>query len=82
MEEWRQISDFPNYSVSSFGNVINVKTNKMLRLCNKGGYYNVSLTKAEEYLRVLSIEQVQEIIKQMNKGGSSNINNYPEDIIS
>jgi hypothetical protein len=49
MEEWRQISDFPNYNVSSFGNVINVKTNKMLRLCNKGGYYNVSLTNENNY---------------------------------
>ena len=49
MEEWRKISDFPNYSISSFGNVINVKTNKMLRLCNKGGYYNVSLTNENNY---------------------------------
>ena len=49
MEEWRQISDFPNYSVSSFGNVMNVKTNKMLRLCNKGGYYNISLTNENSY---------------------------------
>ena len=43
MEKWRQISDFPNYIVSSFGNVMNVKTNKMMKLCNKGGYYHVGL---------------------------------------
>jgi hypothetical protein len=43
MEEWRQISDFPNYIVSNFGNVMNNKTNKMLRLCNKSGYYNIGL---------------------------------------
>lgn len=33
-------------------------------------HYNVSLSKAEDYLRILSIEQVQEIVKQMNKGGT------------
>lgn len=49
MEEWRQISDFPNYSVSNFGNVMNDKTNKMLRLCNKSGYYNISLTNDNNY---------------------------------
>lgn len=49
MEEWRQISDFPNYKVSSFGNIMNVKTNKMMKLCNKGGYYNISLTNDNNY---------------------------------
>ena len=44
MEEWRVINDFPNYSVSNFGNVMNNKTNKPLKLCNKSGYYDVSLT--------------------------------------
>jgi hypothetical protein len=44
MEEWRVINDFPNYSVSNIGNVMNNKTNKLLKLCDKSGYYNVSLT--------------------------------------
>ena len=33
-------------------------------------YYNVSLTKAEDYLKILSIEEVQYIKDQLNKGGS------------
>jgi hypothetical protein len=44
MEEWRIINDYPNYSVSNFGNVMNNKTNKLLKLSDKGGYYNISLT--------------------------------------
>ena len=44
MEKWRVISDFPNYSISNFGNVMNVKTNKIMKLCNKAGYYNIGLT--------------------------------------
>lgn len=44
MEEWRVISDFTNYSVSNFGNVKNNKTNKLLKLNKKAGYYHVSLT--------------------------------------
>jgi hypothetical protein len=43
MEEWRSISDFPNYSVSNFGNIKNNKTNKLMRLNNKGGYFHISL---------------------------------------
>ena len=44
MEEWKQITDYPNYSVSSFGNVRNDKTEKILanRLRGKG-YKSVAL---------------------------------------
>jgi len=44
MEEWRDIQEFPNYSVSNAGNVKNNKTNKLLKLNVKGGYHHVSLT--------------------------------------
>lgn len=30
MEEWQAIKDFPNYSVSNFGNVKNNKTNRIM----------------------------------------------------
>ena len=43
MEEWRIIKDFPNYSVSNFGNVKNNKTNRIMKLNVKGGYYHISL---------------------------------------
>jgi len=43
METWRVIKNFPNYSVSNFGNIINNKSNKLMKLCIKGGYYTVSL---------------------------------------
>jgi len=43
MEEWRVIKEFPNYSVSNLGNIINNKTNKTLRKIIKGGYYTISL---------------------------------------
>lgn len=43
MEEWRIITDFPNYSVSNFGNVKNNKTNRIMKLNVKGGYYHISL---------------------------------------
>ena len=45
MEEWRKITDYENYSVSSFGNVRNDKTRKLLsnnRLRGKG-YNSVAL---------------------------------------
>jgi len=44
MEEWREIKDFENYSVSDFGNIKNNITNKVLKNTLKGGYYNITLT--------------------------------------
>lgn len=44
MEEWKIINDFSNYSISNFGNVMNTKSNKKMKLCNKSGYYHISLT--------------------------------------
>ena len=43
MEEWRKIEEFPNYNVSNFGNVINIKTNKIIKLNIKSDYYHVGL---------------------------------------
>jgi hypothetical protein len=46
MEEWKQIDDYPNYSVSNLGNVKNNKTNKLLSLSENGyGYIKVILYK-------------------------------------
>jgi len=47
MEEWQVINDFPNYSVSNFGNVKNNLNNKLMKLNLKGGYYNIMLTNSE-----------------------------------
>jgi len=44
MEEWREIKEFPNYSVSNLGNILNTKTKKMMKLNKKSGYYHISLT--------------------------------------
>lgn len=46
MEEeiWKTIEDFPNYDISSFGNIKNNKTNKILKLQkNYSGYLRVTL---------------------------------------
>jgi hypothetical protein len=43
MEEWQEIINFPNYSVSNFGNVKNNKTNKLMKINVKGGYCHISL---------------------------------------
>jgi hypothetical protein len=44
MEEWRVITEFPNYSISNLGNVLNTLTNKIMKLNKKGGYYHIGLT--------------------------------------
>jgi hypothetical protein len=48
MEEWRVINSFPNYSISNFGNIMNNKTNKLMKINDKGGYYHISLKNGEK----------------------------------
>jgi HNH endonuclease/NUMOD4 motif/NUMOD1 domain len=44
MEEvWKSIQEYPNYEVSNTGLVKNIKTNKLLKLNNTGGYQRISL---------------------------------------
>ena len=43
-EEWLTISNYDNYEVSSFGNVRNKKTGRILKPSNRGGYYVVGLS--------------------------------------
>ncbi len=42
-EVWQQIDEFPNYHISTFGNIKNVVTNKVLKPSVKSGYYSVCL---------------------------------------
>ena len=59
IEEWRDIKDYENYEVSSFGNVRNKKTGRILRSCNKGGYEAVGLSKTK-----ISMCQVHRLVCQ------------------
>jgi hypothetical protein len=43
-EQWTQIVEFPNYYISTFGNVKNNVTSKYLKPTCKAGYYNITLT--------------------------------------
>jgi len=46
VEQWRLISGYNNYEVSSHGRVRNNISDKVLKLCeNKGGYFKVTLYK-------------------------------------
>lgn len=43
VEIWKQIEGFSKYEVSSFGNVRNKLTLKVLKPCIKSGYYNINI---------------------------------------
>lgn len=43
IEVWKQITNYDNYEVSTFGNVKNKKTNKIMKLSVKEGYLQVGL---------------------------------------
>ena len=44
-EVWKNIVEFENYEVSSFGKVRNKKTGRVLKASNHGGYYYDLLSK-------------------------------------
>jgi len=44
IEEWKDIEGYKIYQVSSFGNVRNKNTGRILKACNKGGYFSVGLS--------------------------------------
>lgn len=44
-EDWRKIESYENYEVSTFGNVKNSKTGRILKAYNRGCYYCVGLSK-------------------------------------
>jgi len=45
LEYWKDIANFDNYEVSTFGKVRNKKTRRILKAANNGGYYSVNLSK-------------------------------------
>jgi hypothetical protein len=44
IENWKDIANYTNYEVSSFGNVRNKNTGRILKTANKGGYYTIGLS--------------------------------------
>lgn len=45
IELWKQINNYENYEVSSFGNIRNKNTGRILKTSKIGGYYYVGLSK-------------------------------------
>lgn len=45
VEIWKVIKEHPNYAVSNFGNVKNIKNNKLKQLCLHQNYYRVNFYK-------------------------------------
>jgi len=69
MEEWRIINEFPNYDVSNLGNIRNNKSNKIMKICIKSGYYHVSLlnTSVKKTLKVHRLVALAFIENPKNK---------------
>jgi len=73
MEKWRIIEDFPNYSVSNLGNVKNNKTNRIMKLNVKGGYYHVSLTN-EDCKKSLKVHRLVALAFIQNLENKTDVN--------
>jgi hypothetical protein len=72
-EIWKSIDDFPNYEVSTLGNIRNIITCKTLKPSVKGGYYNVSLTHNKLY-KSLKIHRLVALAFIENPENKSDVN--------
>lgn len=71
MEEWKIIKEFPNYSVSNTGKVINIKRNKLMSIYKKeNGYLVVKLSRSNQSFE----KRVHRLVAQ---AFIPNINNLP-----
>lgn len=71
MEEWKIIEDFPNYSISNKGNVLNNKTGNIISQQKQyNGYYSVSMWKDRKKYR-------KSIHRLVAKAFIPNPNNFP-----
>lgn len=72
-EHWKQIKDFPNYNISSFGNVKNNLTDKILKPCLKSGYYHISLVN-NKIKKTLKIHRLVAVYFLENLENKSEVN--------
>ena len=72
-EEWRVIKDFPNYSVSNFGNVMNNQRNKLMKLNIKTGYYHVSLVN-DSYKKTFKVHRLVALAFIENPENKTDVN--------
>lgn len=70
-ETWTPIANFPNYMVSTFGNVKNIISQKILKNSIKAGYYHVSLVNA-------NVHKTLKVHRLVANAFISNFDNKPE----
>ena len=69
MEEWKQVENFENYEISTWGNIRNMVTNKTLKNCLKSGYYHVALinNKIKKSFKIHRLVALSFILNPENK---------------
>lgn len=69
-ERWKTIGEFPNYKISSFGRVFNVKLDMMMRTSiNNFGHVKIKLTSdwgREQYTRSVALLVAEAFLKKPN----------------
>lgn len=59
MEQWKEIENYPNYEISSFGNVRNVKLNRIVNgTTNNFGYKVVGLTCGNTRMKTCKVHRL------------------------
>lgn len=79
-EEWKDIIDYENYSISNYGNVKNNKTNKILKnSIDRYGYYKINLSKNNKgkHFKIHRLVAIHFIDNPDNKKCVDHIDNNP-----
>jgi hypothetical protein len=72
IEIWKEISNYDNYKISSFGNVKNNNTGRILKPVNLGGYYYVGLSNIKT--KTFSVHRLVAFAFIENPEGKSDVN--------
>lgn len=76
MEEviWLPIKDYENYSVSNLGNVRNNKTNKLMKLTERGGYIGINLIRNDGFRNSHKVHRLVALAFIPNPENKSDVN--------
>lgn len=72
-EEWKIIEGYPNYKISNFGNIYNIKTNKEVTKTKHGNRFECYVRDKENNKKLISVAKLVALAFVENKNGGDKV---------
>ena len=72
-EEWKIIEGYPNYKISNFGNIYNIKTNKEVTKTKHGNRFECCVRDKENNKKLISVAKLVALAFVENKNGGDKV---------